>query len=294
MILVTGATGRVGYRLMEALADAGADATVMVRVEARAADLPGAPRHVVASFDDPPPAEILRGFDRIFLLSPSHEEQAVLETVFIDAVVAAGRRPHIVKIAADGFQDPGCEVRFMRSHRQVAMHLDALGLPVTYLAPSLYMENLLAAAETIREEGTIAAPAGRGRVGFVAARDVAAVAAQVLTSPGHDGAMYVVTGPEALGYADIAARISTVFARQVDYEDQPAKRARELMLASGMSPWEADGNFELFEWIRDGGATTVTDTVREVTGAAPQPVQDWLSDSRASFVGRPPDSPPAF
>jgi len=279
---------------MEALADAGADATVMVRVEARAADLPGAPRHVVASFDDPPPAEILRGFDRIFLLSPSHEEQAVLETVFIDAVVAAGRRPHIVKIAADGFQDPGCEVRFMRSHRQVAMHLDALGLPVTYLAPSLYMENLLAAAETIREEGTIAAPAGRGRVGFVAARDVAAVAAQVLTSPGHDGAMYVVTGPEALGYADIAARISTVFARQVDYEDQPAKRARELMLASGMSPWEADGNFELFEWIRDGGATTVTDTVREVTGAAPQPVQDWLSDSRASFVGRPPDSPPAF
>src|SRR6266566_2871495 len=205
-----------------------------------------------------------------------------------------GRRPHIVKIAADGFQDPGCEVRFMRSHRQVAMHLDALGLPVTYLAPSLYMENLLAAAETIREEGTIAAPAGRGRVGFVAARDVAAVAAQVLTSPGHDGAMYVVTGPEALGYADIAARISTVFARQVDYEDQPAKRARELMLASGMSPWEADGNFELFEWIRDGGATTVTDTVREVTGAAPQPVQDWLSDSRASFVGRPPDSPPAF
>ena len=294
MILVTGATGRVGYRLMEALADAGADATVMVRVEARAADLPGAPRHVVASFDDPPPAEILRGFDRIFLLSPSHEEQAVLETVFIDAVVAAGRRPHIVKIAADGFQDPGCEVRFMRSHRQVTMHLDALGLPVTYLAPSLYMENLLAAAETIREEGTIAAPAGRGRVGFVAARDVAAVAAQVLTSPGHDGAMYVVTGPEALGYADIAARISTVFARQVDYEDQPAKRARELMLASGMSPWEADGNFELFEWIRDGGATTVTDTVREVTGAAPQPVQDWLSDSRASFVGRPPDSPPAF
>ena len=66
VILVTGATGRVGYRLMEALADAGADATAMVRVEAKAADLPGAPRYVVASFDDPPPAETLRGFDRIF------------------------------------------------------------------------------------------------------------------------------------------------------------------------------------------------------------------------------------
>jgi NAD(P)H dehydrogenase (quinone) len=295
VILVTGATGRVGYRLMEALADAGADATAMVRVEAKAADLPGAPQHVVATFDDPPPPEILRGFDRIFLLSPAHEEQAVLEMVFIDAVVVAGHRPHIVKVAADGFQDPGCEVRFMRSHRQVAVHLDALGLPVTYLAPSLYMENILAAADTIREEGTIAAPAGGGMVGFVAAADVAAVAAQVLTSPGHDGAMYVVTGPEALGYGDVAARVSAVFARQVDYEDQPPERARELMQASGMGRWEADGELELFEWVRDGGADTVTDTVREVTGADPRPIQDWLSDARASFVGRPPDlAPPAF
>jgi uncharacterized protein YbjT (DUF2867 family) len=296
VILVTGATGRVGYRLMEALADAGADATAMVRVEARAADLPGMPRHVVASFDEPPPAEVLREFDRVFLLSPAYEEQAALETVFIDALVEAGHRPHIVKMAADGFQDPGCEVRFMRSHRQVAVHLDALGLPVTYLAPSLYMENLLAAADTIRKEGTIAAPTGRGRAGFVAARDVAAVAARVLTSPGHDGATYVLTGPEALGYTEVAARVSAVFARRVDYENQRPGRARELMLASGMARWEADGNLELFEWVKAGGADTVTDTVRELTGASPQPIQDWLGDARASFAGWEPEppSPPVF
>ena len=291
MILVTGATGRVGYRLMENLADAGADATAMVRVEARAADLPGTPRHVVASFDEPPPAEVLREFDRVFLLSPTHEEQAELETVFIDAIAAAGHHPHVVKICADGFRDPGCEVRFMRSHRQVAAHLDALDLPVTYLAPSLYMENLLAAADTIRGEGTIAAPAGGGQAGFVAVRDVAAVAARVLTSPGHDGATYVVTGPEALGYADVAARISAVFARQVDYEDQPPERTRELMLGDGVARWEADGNLELFEWIRQGGADTVTDTVRDVTGAGPQPIQDWLNDARASFTGWEPEPP---
>jgi len=150
VILVTGATGRVGYHVLEALADAGADATAMVRVEAKAADLPGATRHVVATFDDPPPPEVLRRFDRVFLLSPVHEEQAALEIVFIDGLVAAGHRPRIVKVAADGFQDPDCDVRFMRSHRQVAMHLDALDLAVTYLAPSIYMENLVCDAETIR------------------------------------------------------------------------------------------------------------------------------------------------
>ncbi len=285
MILVTGATGRVGYHVLEALADARADVTAMVRVDAKAADLPGTPQHVVASFDDPPPAEILRGFDQVFLLSPAIEEQAELETVFIDALVAAGHGPHVVKIAADGFADPGCDVRFMLSHRQVAAHLDATGLPVTYLASALYMEDLLATADTVREAGEVSVPAGHGRVGFVAASDVAAVAARVLTSPDHAGATYVVTGPEALRFKDVAARVSAVFAREVDYTDQAPERARELMLAGGVSPWRADGNLELFDWIRQGGADNVTATVREVTGADPQPVQDWLEESREEFEG---------
>ena len=285
MILVTGATGRVGYHVLEALADAHADVTAMVRVDAKAADLPGTPQHVVASFDDPPPAEVLRGFDQVFLLSPAIEEQAGLETVFIDALVAAGHGPHVVKIAADGFADPGCDVRFMLSHRQVAAHLDATGLPVTYLASALYMEDLLATADTIREAGEVSVPAGHGRVGFVAASDVAAVAARVLTSPDHAGATYVVTGPEALRFKDVAARVSAVFAREVDYTDQSPERARELMLAGGVSPWRADGNLELFDWIRQGGADNVTAAVREVTGADPQPVQDWLEESREEFDG---------
>lgn len=292
VILVTGATGRVGYRLMEALADAGADATAMVRVAARAADLPGSGQYVVATLDDPPPADVLRGFDRVFLLSPAIEEQAALETVFIDALVSAGHRPHVVKVAADGFADPDCEVRFMRSHRQVAMHLGAVGLPVTYLAPEVYMEGLLAAADSIRTDATVRAPAGRGRVGFVAARDVAAVAARVLTSPGREEATYVLTGPEALSYADVAARISAVFAREVTYRHQQPEHALEDMLASGISRWEAEGVLELSEWISGGGADTVTGTVRELTGDDPRRLQDWLSDSRASFfTGQPPDLP---
>jgi len=60
-----------------------------------------------------------------------------------------------VKVAADGFQDPDCHVRFMRSHWQVALHLDATGLPVTYLAPSRYMENLV--------DATSAEASGEGR-----------------------------------------------------------------------------------------------------------------------------------
>jgi len=284
LILVTGATGRVGYQLLEALADARAEATALVRVEARAADLPGRPNHLVGSLEEPPPAEVLRQFDRIFLLSPEIEEQAAVETVFIDAVVAAGHQPHIVKVCPDGFQDPDCDVRFMRAHRQVALHLDAVGLPVTYLAAATYMDDLLDEAEEIRRTGEIRVPAGDGRAGFVAAADVALAAAGVLTTDGHEGAAYVLTGPEALGYADVAARFAAVFAWQVDYVDLPADQARDLLRARGLDPWEADGAIERYDWIRQGGASTVTPTVADLIGTGPRPLHEWLSESRATFA----------
>jgi NAD(P)H dehydrogenase (quinone) len=172
----------------------------------------------------------------------------------------------------------------MVSHRQVAAHLDATGLPVTYLAPALYLEDLLAEAENIRREAVLALPAGHGRAGLVAADDVAAAAAAVLTGSSHEGATYVLTGPQALTFHDVAARISAVFARTVDYTNQAPTKARAAMLASGVSPWQADGNLELFDWIRAGGAATVTASVRELTGAEPRPLEDWLDEERGSFL----------
>jgi uncharacterized protein YbjT (DUF2867 family) len=293
VILVTGATGRVGYRLLEALADTRAEAVAMVRVEAKGLDLPGPGENLVGTFDDPPAAEQLQAFDRVFLLSPSSETQAELEIVFIDALVAAGHRPHVVKVAADGFLDPGCDVRFMRSHREIARHLDATGLPASYLAPAPYMEMLLPAATAIRREATLYAPAGHGRVGFVAAADVADAAARLLTGPvppaGDDPGVFTLTGPESLTYANVASRISAVFARQVRYANQPEDRAREELLGAGLAPWDAEGMLELFAWIRAGGAGQLTSHVREVTRHAPRGLNDWLEGSRAAFLEPPLD-----
>ena len=164
------------------------------------------------------------------------------------------------------------------------MHLDRTGLPVTYLAPTIFMENLLEAADTIRDQGTIFAPAAQARIAFVAVSDVAKVAARVLTSDGHEDMTYVLTGPESLSYVDVAARVSAVFARQVDYEDMPEQIAMEQMLASGLSQWQADGTTELYDWIRQGGAKTVTSSVRDLTGQEARPIDDWLSEMRAQFL----------
>jgi uncharacterized protein YbjT (DUF2867 family) len=297
VILVTGATGNVGYRLLENLDDAAVPATAMVRTEAKAVDLPPRVQHLVGTLDGPPPPEVLQEFDEVFLLSPDVEAQAEMEVLFVDALVASGHRPRVLKVAYDGFQDPDCDVRFMRSHRQVAAHLDRTGLPVSYLAPSVYMEDLLWSADAVRDEALLSVPAGAARVAMVAARDVADVAAAVLTgdAAADNGDVLALTGPEALGFADVADRISTVFARTVEYADLTPKAARSALSESGLSPWQVDGRMELFEWIRHDTMDTVTDAVREATGRQPRPLEDWLSEARAVFLGRPPGmSPPRF
>ncbi|MDH2426281.1 NmrA family NAD(P)-binding protein [Sphaerisporangium sp. TRM90804] len=292
MILVTGATGRVGLRLARLLAGAGVPATAMVRAKTRAGRLPAGMPHLVAALEAPPPPDVLRRFDRVFLLSPTGPGQAAAEIVFADALAAAGHRPHVVKVAADGFQEPCCEVRFMRGHRRIAAHLARTGLPVTYLAPNLYMEDLLAAAATVRSRGALLAPAGDGAVGFVAAADVAAVAVRALSGEEEVGQVHLPTGPESLGLADVARRLSDACARPVRYAEVSPAEARRGMLAAGLSAWHADGMLELFDWVRRGGCATVTDDVPQATGREPVSMAEWLAGTRAAFTGRPPATSP--
>ncbi|WP_017935716.1 NmrA family NAD(P)-binding protein [Nocardioides sp. Iso805N] len=286
MILVTGATGNVGYRLLENLDDAAAPATAIVRTDGGAVDLPPGVEYVVGGLDDPPAPEVLQQFDQVFLISPEIEGQAEMEIIFIDALVAAGHRPRIVKMAYDGFQDPDCAVRFMQNHRLIATHLGRTGLPVVYLAPTLFMEELLGSTDAIRDEGLLPVPAGAARVALVAARDVADVAAAVLTGEADvdDGDVVVLTGPEALSFADVADRISTVFARTVEYAPITAEAARSVLREGGLSSWQVNGRLELYEWINNDAMDGVTESVRKATGHEPLPLEAWLGEARAAFL----------
>jgi NAD(P)H dehydrogenase (quinone) len=296
VILVTGATGNVAYRLLENLDDAAAPATAMVRTDAGAVDLPPSLEHLVGTLDGPPAPEVLRQFDQVFLLSPDIEGQAEMEITFIDAVVAARHRPRIVKMAYDGFQDPDCAVRFMQNHRLIATHLDRTGLPVVYLAPTLFMEELLGFTDAIRDEGLLPVPAGAARVAIVAARDVADVAAAVLTGEAEvdDGDVVVLTGPEALSFTDVADRISTVFARVVEYDPVTPEVARSALREAGLSSWQVNGRLELYEWISNDTMDGVTENVQNATGHEPRPLEDWLGEARAAFLRPAGTSPPRF
>lgn len=285
MILVTGATGTVGGHLVDQLSRSGAPVRALVRSQERADVLRGYDCEIaIGSYDDPQSLHrALGGVTKLFLLSPPSEQMASQELAVLTAVRAAHAAVQVVKLAAIGVDGDVAGARLLEQHRTVVDALVEHGQPHTVLAPNSFMQNFLFWAGSVQEQGAFYAPAGEGEVSHVDARDVAAVAAHVLTSDGHDGATYTVTGPRALTYAEVAEHFSTALGKPVSYVDVPPEGARAAMVDAGFSPWLADGLVELNARYRAGAASVVTDEVHKATGRTPRTVEVFLSDHLAAF-----------
>lgn len=283
MILLTGATGNVGSHLLSDLCRGGHAVRALVRSAEKADNLRGYDcETAVGDFDDPGSLHrALAGVDRLFLLSPAGERMAEQEKAVVDAAAAAHGQVRVVKLAAAGYHEG--RTALGDQHAAVVEHLRVRGLPHTVLAPSVFMQNTLAWAGTISESGQFSLPAGDGAVSLVDAHDVAAVAAHVLTSDGHDGASYTVTGPEALTYNQVAERFTNALGKPVRYQDVPPAAAREAMVAAGMSAWLADALVELTAVYRSGGAAGTTDEVQKAIGRPARSFEDFLRDHLAAF-----------
>jgi uncharacterized protein YbjT (DUF2867 family) len=127
-------------------------------------------------------------------------------------------------------------------------------------------------------------PAGAGRESLIDPRDIAAVAVKALTTPGHDGKTYVLTGPELLSYAEMTAKASAVLDRPLRYVAVSEAAARERMLEAGFMPPFADSVLGHFAAVRAGRAY-LTSTVADLLGRPPRSFDDWLGDNVAPLTG---------
>ena len=140
------------------------------------------------------------------------------------------------------------------------------------------MQNLLSQAPAIAREGRIVASSGDGRIPFIDTRDIAAVAAAALTRPGLDGQKYILTGPEASSYYDIARILSDVLGRPVEYHDLSLNDPRDLSTLAAHQ--------------RAGGKTAmVHDTVRRILGREPPSFAEFARDHADIFRGSPTQHP---
>jgi uncharacterized protein YbjT (DUF2867 family) len=284
MILLTGATGTTGLEVARALAARGVPFRAMIRDPDKAGALAQTEAALAKGdfADAGSMRRALEGVTRAFLLAPPVQDLHEVERPFVDAAKAAGVR-QIVKLSAAGAA-AGAPHRFGDWHGRGEDYLRGSGVAWTILRPSFFMQNLLGQAASVKA-GTLYVPAGQGKAPFVDCRDIGAVAAACLAEgEPHAGRAYELTGPEALGYDDIAATLSKVLGRSVNYADVPATAAVEAMTRSGLPMWLAEALTELSTQMKLGRFAAVSDAVRRVAGRDPIRFEQFARDHAAAFA----------
>jgi uncharacterized protein YbjT (DUF2867 family) len=283
VILVTGATGNVGRHLLAQLSElpaAGAsDVRALVRPgPGKAAHRPDGAEVVTGSLDDPDSlAAALTGVTTVFLVWPfltTDGAPAVLEAIGQHA-------QRLVYLSSVGVGGPEDRVDpIFRLHAGMERLIEACGLPRTVLRSDTLASNALGWAAQIRTAGVVRGPL-TAATAVVDPRDIAAVAASVLTDDAHMGATYRLTGPQVISRPEQVQAIGAAIGRKLRFEEVPVQDARAQMLADGRPPALVDALLSAAE--TRSASTLVTSTVADLTGAPPHSFEQWARDHREAF-----------
>ena len=282
MIVVTGATGMVGGDIVRTLSQQGVAARAMARNPKKAINLPGIawvtgdlakPETLPAAFE---------GADTLFLVSSIGEDTVELQHNGIEAARNAGVQ-RIVKLSAFGATER-TKAPILIWHYQVEEEMKKSGMDWTILQPHHFMQNLLTQTQYIINDGVVYSPSGDGKIPYIDARDIAAVAVATLTQPGHQGKTYVVTGSEALSYREATEIISKTIGKTLRFIDESPEDARARRTREGYSPAIIEGILVIGAHQRAGGRTvTITNVVVDLTGRAPRTFPEFARDHAAMF-----------
>ena len=280
--LVTGAPGAVGSLVVERLLKLGERPRVFVRDEARArarfgdrVDIFRGDLAVAETL-----ASALRGTDG-FLLVNSGPNLATQDTAAANAAKAAGVS-HLVKLSSyDARENVGTGVW----HAQGEVAVRCSGIDFTFVQPSGFMSNALFWAKSIEDEGVVRSCTGDGRIPFIHPRDIAEVAVEALVSGRFHGDSLPITGPEALSYGEMAAKIGSAIGRKVRFEPISEDDVRCAMVGRGDSLGEIEAHLSIYRAIREGRLASVTDTVERILGRQPISFDRWIQENIATFAG---------
>jgi NAD(P)H dehydrogenase (quinone) len=273
LIAVTGATGAVGSRLTARLAEGGARQRLVVRDPARAPRLAGTDVRQASSYcAGEEMRAALEGADVLFLIPAAETPDRVQQhTTAIDAAVAAG----VQRIVYLSF--------FGARRRQRSLLPATIGTPSSTSAPSacrgtflrmnVYMNFI---PTMVGSDGVIRAPAGDGRLAAILRDDVAAAAAAVLSSDGHDGSTYDLTGPDAFTLAEAAELMSRATGKPIRFRDETDEQAFASRAAYGAPDWEVRGWVSSYWAIRDGSLAPASPRHPQLTGRPAESLRGYL------------------
>jgi uncharacterized protein YbjT (DUF2867 family) len=277
VILVTGATGRVGRQLVTQLAAHGAAVRAVAR-DPDAAGLPAGVEVVRADLADSGSlAPHLTGIEAAFLLWPFTSPGAAADLA-PGAVNAIARQvPRIVYLSAHAAA--GRPDSFWA---QVEHLVEASAAEWTFLRPAGFAANALIWADQIRAGDVVRWPYGAAARSLVHERDLAEVARLALTEDGHAGARYVLTGPARLTQAEQVQAIGMAIGRHLRWEELPEDVARKQLAAAFGDAAFADSALDTWAgFVRK--PEILTTTVQELTGTPARSFGQWAADHADDF-----------
>lgn len=277
MILLTGATGLTGRHVAEALARTGVPLRALVRDPGKAQALADLGIELAQGdlTDDASVARAFEGVDKAFLLMANVKDQLDCEKRFIDAAKAA-QVSQLVKLSAIE-ADAGHSNLLKIYHGTAEDYLKASGLGYTILRGNVFMQYMLYFKPVIEATGAFYVPRADAKMAMVDVRDIASVAAHVLTQEGHLGKTYTLAGPEILTFHDVAAAFSEAMGRDVGCVEIPEAAYKDALVKAGQNEWTATAVAEEFVLLGDGSADDLTGDVEAITGKAPTSFRDVLA-----------------
>jgi uncharacterized protein YbjT (DUF2867 family) len=273
--LVIGASGQIGSTLASLLA---AQGQTVRRATSRAPSRPGDVQVNMATREGL--AAALAGADQLFLMAPpGFANQHELLIPAIDAAQAAGVRKVLLLSAMGANADDSIPLR------RAELHLERSGLAWGVIRPNWFMQNFHTFwLHGIQTQGQIFLPVGDARGSFIDTRDVAAVAAKLLSTDDFVNAAHDLTGSESLDHNQVAAILSQATGRTIGYTDIPEDAMRQGLLGAGLPADYTEFLLVILGAFKAGFAERSTDTVQRITGKAPIRLAQYAQDFRSHWA----------
>lgn len=278
-VLVLGASGIVGPHVVAALTEHGATVRVLAKGAERArAQLPAGTD--VRQGDPATPDELLAavdGVEALFLLTSHDPRMADGQLRILRTLRHTDIR--VVKLSATGSAVAPDGPDTGRQHWEVEQVLAASGKPYVILRPNAFMQGLIdkMALPSALHTGLIPNAIGTAGVSMIDARDIGECAAEALLTTKWDGRTLTLTGPRAVGFAELAELIGERIDKRVGTTDTTPADVRHNLEQFGMAGWEARHVEEMFELYRDHRSESVSANVAAILGRSPSTVDDYLA-----------------
>ena len=275
---VTGATGDLGGRVARELSARGVEQRLIVRDPDRAPRLPGADIATASYEDSEAMARALDGMGTLLLVS-GHEnpDRISLHRKAIDGARLAG----VERIVYTSFMGaaPHATFPYARDHGATEEAIRGAGISLTSMRDALYAD---VAPRFVGADGVIRAPAGHGRVAWVARADVARLAAVLLIEPGHEGQVYDVSGPHAIDLHETARILTKATRRAITYHAETLDEARASR--AGHPDWLVEGWIGSYLMLDTGEGSVTSHTIEQLTGQRPMTLSEFLAAEPSSFA----------